>query len=877
MNQPLINIDLTISGSTLDKLILTPNQRIARKIIQAAQWQDGVQSKCWESPNVESLSDWILSAWCSLQNDGHPVAASKVLLSELEVTNVWARVISEDSSYSSILNGLDLASLAVTADRTILLWESTPDTFIPDSLETDRFLAWRPQVKLLCSAKNWVNFEEATSIVIDGITEGVLSIPANVVLFGFDETPPLIKRLIRALESTSIVTSEDSAAPSENRVLTVPVSERKDQALVAAQWARAQYEQDKNQRIAIVCPELAKQQELIETAFRRVFEPQSFLISSPRYTAPFNMSAGRPLAQTPIIETILGFLSAPGKKLNIKELSHLILSPFVNGGVSERVQRHRFIRRLKKSRLQRTALFDLLQYVDIPRGLGETLSKAHSIYLSCPPLQNLSQWAFWINSVCEALGWPGDRPLDSEEFQAVQQWGRLLDEYSSLEKIYSGCSLSRAISLLRQCASSRVFKVESHDSPIQILGTLEAAGLSFDQVWVMDLNDDIWPPAPEPSPFIPLYIQREQHMPHATAERELDFSRRIFDRLCAAGKTVVLSHSVWEEDRELRASTLLDAVAPASLNDLVSLELASYASLIQSRVKSERVHDLYAPVGEDKVRGGTGLFTSQSNCPFQAFAKYRLKAGEIPDSEPGLTHAERGKVIHDALDHFWQEVQSHAQLVEMPDDVLELNIEEAVDHGLFLLKSSCSSLSKTILVIERQRTINLIRAWLLNEKARSPFKVVQRETAIEADIGGMSIIIRIDRIDEVENKQLLAIDYKTGRADIRNWIGARPDNLQIPVYAVAGKVDGVAIGILRKDEINMKGIIATDASDGLLDANELPEKLNLPNGWENLKSHWQSTLDHLGSEFRSGVNTATPSDPKHCRICQYQAICRKSI
>lgn len=877
MNHPLINIELVRTGSALNSLVLTPNQRIARKIIQAAQWQDGKQVECWESPAVESLNDWIRDCWTALQNEAHPVSDCKILLSELEMTNVWARIIGDDPAYESILNGLELASLALSAERTLMLWEANPGDFVPDSLETERFLAWRNQVHLLCAAKNWVSFEEATAIVIQAVADGTLTIPSHVVLMGFDETPPLVERLFRTLEEAGeLVMSAEPDVPGDNHVVKVQVLERQQQALAAAQWARAQLDHDPKQRIAIVCPELAKQKDVVEAAFRRVFEPQSFLIDAPRYTSPFNISAGSPLAKAPIIEAILSFLSAPGKRLSINDLSTLILSPFIRGGVSERVERHRFIRRLKKSRLQRVALFDLLQYVDIPKSLSESLSKAHAIYSCCPPLQNLSQWAFWINSVCEALGWPGDRGLDSEEYQALQQWNKLLDDYSSLEKIYSGCSPTHAIGLLRQCASGRVFKPESHDSPIQILGALEAAGLSFDQVWVMDLNDDIWPPAPDPSPFIPLYVQRDQEMPHATAERELNFSKRIFNRLTSSGKTVVLSHAMWEQDRELRASTLLDHTQAVSLSELESIAPTAYASLIKAEIKTEQVEEVFVPVGQQKVRGGVGIFTSQSRCPFQAFAKYRLKAGEAPDNQPGLTPAERGKVIHDALEHFWQEVENHEQLANMSDEVLDLNIEEAVDHGLFLLKNSATTLGNTILRIERQRTVDLIKLWLHQERARAPFKVLERETTVEAEIGGMQIKIRIDRIDEMESGQRLAIDYKTGRADIREWIGDRPDNLQMPVYAVSDKADGVAIASLRKDDVKMRGIITSDATDGLLDASALPERLELPNGWDNLKEHWQATLERLGGEYQAGVNTLTPSHPKHCRTCQYQPICRKT-
>lgn len=875
MNSPLVKISSFDNANALSTLILTPNQRIARKVIEASRDSTKV---AWESPPVYSLNDWIEACWVELQNTAHPSAAKLVLLNDQESVNVWAKVISEDPSYSSILNGLELASMAVSADRTIALWESDPAAYNADSFETERFLRWRSQVHDLYRIKGWVTFEIAVQIVIEAIESEEFMLPEAITIFGFDEVPPLTGRLFQSLEGSGRVTVKDDAIGTmASSISKVGVMERDHQATAAAHWALEHLEQNPDSRIAIVCPELAQRKDLIESAFRRVFEPQSFLLGSARYTAPFNISAGIPLAKVPIVECIFSFLGAPGKRFSLDELRQLMLTPFIAGGVKELVARQRFIARLKKARFQRIKLFDLLSYVDLPACFAESLSKLSHHFATCPHQQNLSQWAFWINKACEAVGWPGDRNLDSEEFQAIQQWNTLLNDFSSLEKIYAGVSGSRAIALLRQCAMGKVFKPESHDSNIQILGALEAAGLSFDKVWVMDMNDDIWPPAPSPNPFIPLDVQKTEGMPHSTSERELDFSKRITDRLCHSGHEIVLSYGLWDDDRELRPSSLIDHVDPLAVSDHLSAAKDSFGKIIKATVTSESVQDNYVPIDQTKVRGGAGVFTSQSRCPFQAFAKYRLRAGEKPDCSPGLTPAERGNVIHNALEFFWKEMKDWKSLVNCPDDVLSLNVSEAVDHGLFLLKNGATTLSNTILGIERKRTVELILGWLEMEKSRSPFSVVSNETLMDLSVGGLKIKVRIDRIDEMEDGSRLAIDYKTGRTVVKDWAGNRPDDLQMPVYAVSDQSDGVAIGTLRKDDVRMKGIIASDAVDGLYSSDSIPDRLNLPSGWSELKNHWNSILDHIGSEFLSGVNTVSPSHAKHCRTCQYQSICRKDF
>ncbi len=879
MNSPLINQDLLNQGTPLDSVIITPNERIARKLVQAAQWSDGERKECWESPSVQSLNDWILERWIQLQGNCHPKASSKVLLSPLELTNVWARVISNDPSYTSILNGLELASMAVSANRTIELWRATPSSFVPDSIETERFLAWEAQVSSTCNAKNWVSFETVISMVIEAIEAGELPLPGELKLIGFDETPPLIKGLFHTLSKQSLVLIDGNIDIDEEistSARKIEVGERRDQAELAARWAKTHLDENLDQRIAIICPELSKTKDHVATAFKKVFEPQAFLLDTPRYTAPFNISAGDPLAKAPVISSILKWIMSPGKKLDINQVAELITSPFIGGSSKERVARVRFVNRLKKSRLQRIELFGLLEYVDAPPLLAEVLSKVSLKYQNFPPMQNLSQWAFWINGISVSLGWPGERSLDSEEYQAVQQWNALLDQYSSLEKIYGGCSGTRAVSLLSQCANDLVFKPETHDSPIQILGALEAAGLNFDKVWIMDMNDDVWPPAPSPNPFLPLDVQKDLDMPHASAERELDFAQKIYQRLVSSGKEVVLSYAAWDEDRELRESALVDNAASIGVSDLNCVDLIRYDRIIHETVPVETVDDKYVPVESTTVRGGSGLFTSQSKCPFQAFAKYRLRAGEPTDDQPGLTPAERGKIIHDALDEFWKNIGSQDELNSLGDDVVKLHITEAVDHGIFLLKNAATTISKTILDIEKERTIQLLEQWLVLERSRSPFTVKEREKTIDMEVGGLQIKVRVDRVDEV-NGSRIAIDYKSGKAEIRDWTGYRPDNLQMPIYSMIENTYGVAIASLRKDEVKMKGIISSESADGLVCADELPERLHMPTGWSEIKSQWMGTLDTLGREFAAGVNSVSPSRRSNCRYCPYEPICRKSM
>ena len=105
-------------------------------------------------------------------------------------------------------------------------------------------------------------------------------------------------------------------------------------------------------------------------------------------------------------------------------------------------------------------------------------------------------------------------------------------------------------------ASEAVQTADEH-APVQILGVLEAAGATFDHLWVAGLEDRAWPAPPRPNPFLPLPLQQRLRLPHSSAERELHYARRVLKRLLESAPDVVASYPRRDEDTDLRPSPLI--------------------------------------------------------------------------------------------------------------------------------------------------------------------------------------------------------------------------------------------------------------------------------------------------------------------------------
>ena len=112
--------------------------------------------------------------------------------------------------------------------------------------------------------------------------------------------------------------------------------------------------------------------------------------------------------------------------------------------------------------------------------------------------------------------------------------------------------------------------MENEGAPVQILGVLEASGVRFDHLWIMGLHDEALPAHANPHPFIPISMQREHKLPHASAERELEYATKLMERLFASAPHVVLSYPEMDGDRALspspwsRGAGHSKPVAPAS-------------------------------------------------------------------------------------------------------------------------------------------------------------------------------------------------------------------------------------------------------------------------------------------------------------------------
>ena len=218
---------------------------------------------------------------------------------------------------------------------------------------------------------------------------------------------------------------------------------------------------------------------------------------------------------------------------------------------------------------------------------------------------------------------------------------------------------------------------------IQVLGVLESAGLSFDGLWVMGLNDDQWPPAPRPNPLLPAEMLRAVGASHASAEVELDFARRVHARLAQAAPEIHFSYAQADGNRLLRPSPLL-AQWPHALADAPPLATVLRCLAAEAGEAIERIEDASAPpvASGEKVPGGSWLLRAQAICPAWAYYQFRLGGEAMDEAVEGLDPAARGTLVHEALEAFWSEVRSSEALAALSDAARQDAIADAVRRAV---------------------------------------------------------------------------------------------------------------------------------------------------------------------------------------------------
>ena len=872
------NIDPYLPAIESGELIITANNRLRNHMLRAyGQQQD--KNSVWPSPRIYSLSQWIGLNWELLQRRAYAPTAKRII-NNLQRQTLWEKIIGESSLAAALLQPEPLAQAADSALRNLELWQLTEEQvraaepLLNNQSNTYCWLTWLGEFRARLSQLGFITQEMANHILVDAFKNGQLKQEAMIHLTGFDDIPPQHQDLINSAchelhnikldnQQTQLIRTETQNSETEIRA--------------AALWSKQQLEQNSAAMIGIIVPNLGQCRDQVERIFVEVFEPLAALPDQPRYTLPFNFSAGTPLGATPIITATLDLLELQKSSWDLEAICNLLLSPFFGDADKELVLRTHLIQTLRKLGKFTISLSDLryhCQKLSTKLGIAENDTNLATRLVQLENYRrqsfgnhNAQYWCDFFQQHLQLLGWPGARRLDSQEYQQLTLWNQVLENFLQLDGTSIQFSYTGAIQQLRNIAGKTPFQAQTPNSPIQILGALEGAGLQFSHCWVMGLHHRQWPPVPASNPLLPGSLQRAQKMPHASAERELQFARALTEHYRQCAPIVIFSSAHSDDDSELSPSALIRQLPLTPLHTLIStyesISAENYYAIAATNAL-EIVNTAQAPqliIGQEPVRGGANLFKEQAASPFNAFARLRLGATSIDEPVAGFSAIERGNLLHDALATIWGELKDQNNLLTLEASALTILIAQTTQAAVDALKQKRgTSIGVFYAQLEQERLAQLIAEWLEQEKTRPAFTVVAIEQEVLLEFAALPLRLRIDRIDQLHNGELILIDYKTGQPKLQSWQGERMDEPQLPLYAVTATNPVAAISFAQINAKAMKWIGTGELSiqhDGIFPGKQ---------PWEQQLQEWQMHLHQLAADF---INGDVRVDMKNPTVAQY--------
>jgi len=865
-------------------LILTVNKRLARNLVdQYDRVQQGSGLSAWVRPAIMSYTAW-------LSRCGQQLAGLPVFLNRAQLQHVWEQIIEDDIKAT----GTPLLQVSQTARRAQqahqLLTQHATAFSLSEAAEDQRaFLRWREAWQTRAAQNNWHDPIELPTYLCQAVAAGRVKLPDNLILAGFDEIPPDLKRLLTVIKEagTAVDLWQPPVCP-DVQSRRIVARDRQEEIRECARWTRSLLTARPGARIGIIVPQLESYRAELVQIFTAELAPQT-LLAGDRHQTAFNCSLGQSLSAEGVIHAALKLLHV-SRDLDHNAISWLLCTPYLGNATAEAADRALLDREIKNAR---NHLWTLTRLEKTARGLAGRRTYTVAGFLESLKTMVSEQregrrrrpgdWAERFTLYLQKLGWPGDRTLSSREYQAIEHFRGALGELASLDGVSGPLERSVAVKHLTRIVSNLEFQPEGADAPVQVLGLLESGGLAFDALWLLGMTDTALPSPPNPNPFIPLPLQRKHLMKRSDIAREYLFAEQLVARLFRAAPDIVASWPAQESGAEQRPSPFIMNVPQRALA-LTERSSPDYV-IWRSRPQLDRLQDDTAPGIHSRkaFAGGTGIIRDQAICPFRAFAHHRLRAEQLETPDLGIDSMARGTLAHAALEFFWLETGDQETLLKLDSTALRQQVKASVTLALerHERERRCDIPARQR-AIEARRLQTILLHWLSLESRRAHFRVAEAETIHQITVGTLTIRTRIDRIDELDDGTCAIIDYKTGRPDPTQWLDKRMTEPQLPLYCLSLPPDRIGAVMFaevrsRASECRFRGV-ARDVDgwpgarsrklDTLLNDAEMKD-------FDAILSHWQTSLTALGDAFVRGDAVVDPVESDlACKYCDLTGLCR---
>lgn len=583
----------------------------------------------------------------------------------------------------------------------------------------------------------------------------------------------------------------------------------------------------------------------------------------------FNISLGFPYKFTKLYNFIEKFLNLQKFKTNGKYKSSELISFFqdsANIGFFKGKYQKNDIKVLEENLTSKNIFYVSLQ--DIGKINKDFSQFIQNLLLPFENLKDLNDLLEKMENVLKGIG-TTKHPFNYEFFSTIFEFLAELKNSEIVKLNYENLEL---IDLFLSLLKEKKIYFKGHPlKGIQILGFLETRALSFDNVFIFDLNEGILPKIKTHDPIIPLSIKKSLGLPGPKEEEKI--FRHHFLHLINSAKNVFCFYVQNEESNE-RSRFLEQFIWEKEKKEEKILKLENYPHKFNLNIlKQEPLivekNDEMIKILKERFYSATSL-NNFLNCPLKFYFNDFLELEEKKELEEDYDALKVGNLIHKILERIQKpflgkELNDLSFLKKnLPDVIDEIFEEENIEENLIndFLKD----------LIEK-RINNFFESDLNNG---NQFKILGLELNLQSNLGNFNLKAKIDRVDQVSDF-IRIIDYKAGELIkyIKNnkefkfperyeEFQKNIDSFQIPVYIYLTKKNYN----INYEKIFMK-IFSLKKNEFIPKDNSNDLKILNKELCEDLLYNFLNLIIDQNQPF-----SPQPKDKKLCQRCDFSNLCK---
>jgi ATP-dependent helicase/nuclease subunit B len=339
--------------------VVTATRRLARAIQSDYARHRGAGS--WDTPDVLPWPAWLQARYRQLRDSGQ-LGRPRVCLDEWQSSALWERLLADDAGTRQLLMPGQASDGFREAWRLLREWRLPQPALQARAGEDGQvFLRLARAFERELDVLDCVDAAQLAELLAPALAR---TAGPPVLLAGFDRLNPSQQAIFDALGTRA----RRVADPQRSHTAGVGAfADARSELAAAAAWARQRLDADPSARIGIVVPDLDAQagrlEDLLDEALcaERLWPGRA---DSPR---PWNLSLGRPLADTPAVASALLALQLHGGPVETMQVGRLLRSPFF-GGAEEAEPRARLEAWIRERAADRMRAGQLLGWLGMRGG-----------------------------------------------------------------------------------------------------------------------------------------------------------------------------------------------------------------------------------------------------------------------------------------------------------------------------------------------------------------------------------------------------------------------------------------------------------------------------------------------------------------------------